>query len=312
MSEEEVDEVIDQGPEADVDKGGYIEHIRGGKKKGKFVYCTLSGSSIYVYGDKAAATAKRVLEVQNTEVLLPSDKRFTIDVKKDGKLLFSLAATSKEEAESWFASLSAAVNKPPGSAPQKEKKKKAKVGIGIRVVKTGTGMVATSGIGKTAVRGVVNEETRCLLIALKKIIAKVENPKVAEEMEDNMIKIITKSFFLEKDKKITIANFLLADAPLREAFEALIAMRDYSHRMKAATINDKLRQVHDYLMTVERILHDMLEPHLKPNSLKRLGRIFGLLGSEEFLRRAWADDDLEEERDLLTDAMNRYTQFHFN
>jgi len=105
---------------------------------------------------------------------------------------FFLAATSKEEVEGWYAVLPAAVSKNPGPIPQKEKQKKKKSSMAFRVVKNTGSIVASSGVGKAAVRGVVNEETRCLLIALKKIIAKVESPKVADEMEDNMIKIITK------------------------------------------------------------------------------------------------------------------------
>jgi len=45
--------------------------------------------------------------------------------------------------------------------------------------------------------------------------------------------------------------------------------------------------------------------------MQRISRTFGLLGSAAFLDKAWGDPELEEERDLLTDAMNKYTQFHF-
>jgi len=304
MSESSQDEVVP--------KSGYIERIPAGKKKGKFLWCALSGSSLYSYTDPGQVSPKAVYELAEAEVTVPADKRFTIDLKKDGKHLFSLAATSKEECDNWKTYLLEAVTKPPGEAPQKEKQKKKKSSMALRASKTVGGKVVTSGIGKSAVRGVVNEETKLLLVALKRIVSKVENNKVAEEIEDNMMKIITKAFFLEKDKKITIADFLVADAPLREAFELLIKMRDFSHRMKPSTVQENLLRVHNYLVQVEKILAEMLMPHLKPKSIKRLGRTFGLLGSEEFLQKAWSDEALEEERDLLTDAMSRYTQFHFN
>jgi len=293
-------------------KSGYIERIPTGKKKGKFLWCTLSGSSMYAFQDPQQSTARSVYELKNVKVTTAAGKRFTLDLEKDGKALFSLAATSKEEFESWLEALNDCVKKEPGPPPEKEKIKRKKGSMGARIGKNVGGVVVTSGLGKTAVKGVVNEETKLLLIALKKIIAKVETPKIATEMEENLMKIITKSFFLEKDKKITMANFLLADAPLREAFELLISMRDFSHRMKPETVNQKLGQVHDFLLQVEKIITDMLLPHLKAKSIKRIGRTFGLLGSEDFLKKAWSDPDLEEERDLLTDAMNRYTQFHFN
>lgn len=45
--------------------------------------------------------------------------------------------------------------------------------------------------------------------------------------------------------------------------------------------------------------------------MQRVARTFGLLASEDFLDAAWGTEEIEDERDLLTDAMNRYTQFHF-
>jgi len=50
----------------------------------------------------------------------------------------------------------------------------------------------------------------------------------------------------------------------------------------------------------------------QPNSIKRVAVAFGLLGSIEFLTAGWSDESLENERDMLSDAMNRYTAFHFN
>lgn len=45
--------------------------------------------------------------------------------------------------------------------------------------------------------------------------------------------------------------------------------------------------------------------------MQKISKTFGLLASEEFLDDGWRMKEIEEERDLLTDAMNRYTQFHF-
>lgn len=49
----------------------------------------------------------------------------------------------------------------------------------------------------------------------------------------------------------------------------------------------------------------------KAASMQKISKTFGLLASEEFLDDGWRMKEIEEERDLLTDAMNRYTQFHF-
>merc|ERR1712137_1257752 len=154
-----------------------------------------------------------------------------------------------------------------------------------------------------AVKVAVNEETKLLIVSLKKSVAK--------EIEDNLMKIITKSFILEKAKKITLDEFLEADAPLREAFENLVEMRDYRHRMRPETVKQRLNVVHERLGNVEKIITAMLVDHMKPANVQRIARTFGLLASQDFLDKAWGTPELEEERDLLTDAMNRYTQFHF-
>jgi len=125
------------------------------------------------------------------------------------------------------------------------------------------------------------------------------------------MKIATKAYFLEKDKKVSLDQFLRADTPLRQAFETLVEIRDFRHRMRPETINDRLKIVHDRIIEVEGILTSTLSPFLTPNSIKRIASTFGLLSSIDFLNVAWNDAGVEEERDLLTDAMNKYTQFSF-
>jgi hypothetical protein len=44
----------------------------------------------------------------------------------------------------------------------------------------------------------------------------------------------------------------------------------------------------------------------------RLAQTFGYLGSADFLKKAYADDSMESELEKLIDAMEYYTQFHYN
>merc|ERR1711943_127121 len=277
-------------------KRGYIEQLLSSKKKGKFLWFELYGSSLYAYETPAAVTQKHIYQLKGTTATMD---KMAIVIKDGDKHIVSLNATSREECEEWHTHLSSASSLDACEAPTKEKKKKAKTSVGMRVTKNIGGKVASSGVGKAAVKGVVNEETRLLIVSLKKIIAKVESSKVANEIEENLIKIITLDEFLE------------ADDPLRSAFETLVEMRDYRHRMKPETVQQRLKFVHDKLVTVEKTISQMLVEHLKPKSMQRISRTFGLLGSAAFLDKAWGDPELEEERDLLTDAMNKYTQFHF-
>jgi len=215
---------------------------------------------LYAYETPAAVTQKCIYQLKGTSSTMD---KMAIVIKDGDKHIVSLNATSREECEEWHTHLSSASSLDACEAPAKEKKKKAKTSVGMRVTKNIGGKVASSGAGKAAVKGVVNEETRLLIVSLKKIIAKVETSKIANEIEENLIKIITKAFFLEKDKKITLDEFLEADDPLRSAFETLVEMRDYRHRMKPETVQQRLKLVHDKLVTVEKIISQMLVEHLK-------------------------------------------------
>jgi len=272
---------------------------------------SLHGSSLFSYEQQGSRQPKQTFELKDVVVTQPPEKKLAIDITKNDKQILSLIATSKDELESWFTALTAATSVDASEAPIKEKKKKNQCSVGMRVGKAVGGKVATSTVGKGVVKNVVNEETKLLIVSLKKIIAKVESKKVAEEIEDNLMRLITKSFFLEKAKKITVDQFLEADTPLREAFESLVEMRDYRHRMRPETVKQRLNLVHERLGSVEKIITAMLVDHMKPDNVQRIARTFGLLGSQDFLDKAWGTPELEDERDLLTDAMNRYTQFHF-
>jgi len=291
-------------------KSGFLERQHG-KKKAKFMWFSLFGSSLFSYTEKTSATPKQTYELQDATVVVNASKKLAVDIKKLDHLVVTLIATNKEDFELWKSALEASVSQEPCEPPSKEKVKKERGSVGMRAAKAVGGKVTATGAGKMAVKGVVNEETKLLIVALKRIVTRVESQKVANEIEDNLMKIITKSFFLEKDKKITTEQFLKADEPLREAFNLLVEIRDYRHRMKGNAVTKRLAVVHERLMVVEEIITSMLVPYLTPNSIKRIARTFGLLGSIDFLDKAWSDGEMEEERDLLTDAMNRYTQFHF-
>lgn len=49
----------------------------------------------------------------------------------------------------------------------------------------------------------------------------------------------------------------------------------------------------------------------QPKTIKRISVTFGLLSSIEFLAYVWSEPLCTEEKELLVDAMNRYTQFNF-
>jgi len=291
------------------ERSGYLERKVPGKKKGRFFWFVLSGSTLFAYPNATSSAPKATYQLKGTEIQL-SEKDFTVIINNEGKEVLRLISTGKNDVESWFEVLKSALDKEANEAPVKEEVKKSKVSLANRAGKTIGPKLAASPVGKTAIKNIINEETKLLLVALKRIISRVENSKKADEVENNIMKILTKAYFLDRDKKIDADEFDAVDNPMRETFEILVFMRDYRERLKPSTVDEKFKIVQSNLKKIEEIITNILINHLKPNNIVRIGMIFGLLSSINFLNEAWSDETIEDERNLLADAMNRYTQFH--
>jgi hypothetical protein len=179
-----------------------------------------------------------------------------------GKLVVGLAGSSAADRDAWKEAVVKATTLEPAEPPSKEKVKK-KASAAFRLKKAAAGKIAVSGVGKKAMKTAVNEETKLLIESLKTIVCKVHDQRKADEIEEHLIKIILKCFFLERNGSVTMQDFLKADAPLREAFELLIHMRDCRHRMSAERASENLRKVHLLISQVETIITQLLVPHLK-------------------------------------------------
>eukprot|EP01094_Clydonella_sp_ATCC50884_P009837 TRINITY_DN1936_c1_g1_i1.p1 TRINITY_DN1936_c1_g1~~TRINITY_DN1936_c1_g1_i1.p1 ORF type:complete len:311 (-),score=121.08 TRINITY_DN1936_c1_g1_i1:24-956(-) len=290
-------------------RAGYL-YLKTGKKKFKFTWMALAGSNLYAYKDAKATTPSTVYKLKDHTVEDCDDRDFAFTVKDpSGSVAVTLGASGVSDKEQWVEVLSSNFSQEGLDPPDKQKMRSK--GKFFRASKAIAGKAAVSGIGKSGMKQAVPDELRELISALKHIVAKVETPKKADEIEEHLIKILLKVFFLERNGDLTMDDILRADAPLREAFELLIEMRDYQHRMTPERLASQLKGVHVHIAKVEAILSEMLAPHLSGNTIKRIGVTFGLLGSHEFLASGWSSDQFEDERNLLTDAMLRYTAFHF-
>jgi hypothetical protein len=56
----------------------------------------------------------------------------------------------------------------------------------------------------------------------------------------------------------------------------------------------------------------LLAGYMSAKNNFRLAQTFGYLGSADFLKKAYADESMESELEKLIDAMEYYTQFHYN
>lgn len=174
------------------------------------------------------------------------------------------------------------------------------------------GDFATSGLGKSVIKTILNEETHALLTAMKKIVTRESNKKKADELEKNIIKLTVKAYILTSNKKLESDAFLKADKPLRDAFELMCKCYNGRGRARPEHIRDALVKVESHLQLAEKVITQLLQPHLSSKNMFRLATTFGYLGSLKFLERAFNDHSLDEELEKLVDAMEYYTQFHYN
>jgi len=169
------------------------------------------------------------------------------------------------------------------------------------------GHVMTSSIGKK----IIPPQARGLLKGLRNIIAKVINPKKAEEVEKGIIKLVVKAKICIDDKKVTEEEFLQADAPLRKAFNIVVDLYDYFGEPLSEKSKMSFQVAAGHMKEVGTILTNLMKPHVQPKNLQRLIDIFDVLGSVDFFIKVWGSPEIGKEMEDLVDAMNKYTQFNF-
>lgn len=117
---------------------------------------------------------------------------------------------------------------------------------------------------------------------------------------------------LVDNKKLQADDFLVADKPLREAFELLVKVFNGRKRVKPDKIEEALRKVETSMKKAEEVITNLLAPHLTPKNMLKISQAFGCIADADFLIAVFKKDDLEEDLDKLIDAMEYYTQFHYH
>ena len=281
----------------------------------KEVWVILAGSSMHCYKSPVEQTVLATIEVKGGKVeKVAGDPK---KKKKAGIMLdingakYDIQCAGEEDRESWLLMLQEACSKDPVPPPSKEAvEKNKKLGRGARMKKAAGGKLAASGAGKAMTRKLADEETQLLLKNLKIVIVKDSNKKKADELENDIMKIAVKSFFLVDNKVVKGDAFLDVDAPIRKAFELIEKVWDKKERLSEEAANNAFKAIEGHLKQAEKVLTNILLPHLQPKSIQRIKTIFGYLASARFLKAIIMDDDLEDEVHELVQAMVRYTQVH--
>jgi len=295
---------------------GYLD-IKLLKGNWKVGYGVVIGGTLFYYKTMNDQVPKGHIDLKGFTVnadAKPGDKKkFAFTIEKDGKAEFSGQLPSKEMKENWVSALHVAVGLEPCEAPSKDgtaKKKKQTVGMGMQ--KGIASATADSSVGKAIMKKIVNDETTTLINALKALVT-VESgsEKKANEMEKNIVKIAVKAYILVDNKYIKGEQFLVADKPLRDAFNLLVKVFNGRQRAKKERVIEALQKVEGLLKTAEKVITDLLGPHIGGKNMMRLSSIFATVANVKFLETVFYNESVSDELEKLIDAMDYYTQFHY-
>lgn len=187
--------------------------------------------------------------------------------------------------------------------------------MSMRMRKSVASKATGSAAGKKIIKEVVNEETASLIAALKNLVeSQSGDKKKAEELEANMVKIAVKAYLLVDSKELRGSDFLKADKPLRNAFNRLgrVFNGRFAGKAPKEAVIEALKKVAVDLTEARTIIQNLMTPHLQTKNVYRLTSIFDTVASYDFLEAVFFDDKSEANLQKLVDAMDAYTQFHYD
>lgn len=297
---------------AEETKSGYIEMKKGSDWVA--VYCVLVEGTFFFYKSATDPDPKSSFDLKDHTLSFEDNKKKknTFAISKDKKSVFDGSLSSAEDLAAWKTVLQEATSKQPGQAPNRSGVKASKQTVGMKAKKAAASKTANSAVGKKVMKAIVNEETTTLINALKALVT-VESgsSKKADEMEKNIIKIAVKAYILVDNKDLKGEQFLVADKPLRDAFNLLVKVFNGRGRAKKERVVEALQRVEADLKKAEKVITDLLQPHISPKNMFRLTSIFSTVANLKFLETVFYNDSVENELEKLVDAMDYYTQFHY-
>jgi len=277
----------------------------------------LIGGSLHSYKNEEEEKPKETIELNGMKFNKeePSEgKTFCFSLSNDSTH-FIFYSDDEEDYKEWIHAISINLMKSPCSPlPKLKKNARMKTTLSQRAKKNVAGKFAASAVGKKAIRSQAPEEVTTLILAIKKIVEKRDNPKRAVEIEENIYKIGIKAYFIVDRGQLKMEAFLAADQPLRRALELLAKCFDYakfSRNPNPKALHEKLEEVQKHIIQGADILMKLMEPFIQSKNLQKIKDTVGYLGNAEFLFKSFGDSAIENELQELISACEHYTQFHF-
>lgn len=188
------------------------------------------------------------------------------------------------------------------------------VGYWTRMRRSLAYSAGTSTLGRQAIIKYLPWETQNLIQALYRLVELDTGSKeAAYKLESTLMKFLVKLAIDHEGKRISYKDLLLADAPLREAFELLIKLFYYCGETKTRNLRPHFEQVERHFLEVVAIVRGILKRSVRwsPNELARLDKVVKVVGTADFLVRVWDHPEAEPPLLDLYDSMLKYTAFHY-
>jgi hypothetical protein len=235
--------------------------------------------------------------------------KMTKTEKKTEEKVYPLVAADAAEAASWAEALtkSAAAAEELGLGTGE----RSKAGLGARMKKGMAQKIATSKGGKSAAKKVLSPEVMGLLAALKQTFELYAGKQQAEELENAMIRIITKLYFAVDTKQVAIRDLLPADKYLREALKQISLVwggrfRNALTRQQPPKEKEALNKVSENMEKIEVLLLKSLSNVLQPKNIALIRSTLAFLKDHKYLTFVIEDARLEEPRSDLEAAIDQY------
>jgi len=175
--------------------------------------------------------------------------------------------------------------------------------------------IGTSSLGKSQVLKALPLETQDLVEAMLSLVEATSTKKdAAKDLRQTILRLLVMLGVEHDARKISYKELIVADKPLRAAFELISKLFDYyDDDRQRADLTPHFVRVERYFVEVEEILSSKLRAHLSwtEEDFGMLKDILQQVGSAAFLEKCWATKGLENHLFDMCYAMDRYTTFHY-
>lgn len=176
----------------------------------------------------------------------------------------------------------------------------------FRAKKAAVGKMATSALGKSLLKKVLDDESNEIMRGLKRVVEKQSDVKKAKEIQNSIIRMMVKAQMQIDRKALKEADFYPLDRPLRKAFRVVVKLNTSWKELNDEQRKAQITRVGGHLKEVEDIVVKLMDPYLKPKNKEKLRNTIEFLSKEDFLLKIWTDDTVKEHRDKFCKTMEKY------